>query len=112
LGADDEKEAIQEEVMKMKMRLNIFKDVETTLAEIVEINKDRIEKKINESNENIINDYTLIYFFKGQPVYIDFLKSEESKKKNNSLDDNKNYMDILKKDLTSSKCRFILFICS
>jgi len=109
LGTDDEKATIQEEVIKIKKKLNTFQDVVTTRPEIIDNNKNCNKKKINESNENIINDDTLIYFYQGKPVYIEFLNSDESKKNNFIIDDDTNYLNILLKDLTSDKCIFFIY---
>jgi transcriptional regulator of met regulon len=66
-------------------------------------NNIKVEKVVNpihSATDSNITDDTIIYYYKGRPVYIDFLLINEFKK-SNEID---NYLDQLKKDLTIYKC--------
>jgi hypothetical protein len=56
-------------------------------------------KPIHSVTDSEITDETLIYFYKGKPIYIDFLHINEYSSSGES-----NYFDKMKNSLTLNKC--------
>ena len=108
LGAVDEKEVIVYEVNILKKRLKNMQDETNFKGQMPDIHKDEVIIKLHSANDSVINNDTIVYYYAGKPVYVDFLNIKEYKERNQAFDDN-SYMNKIIKDLTRYKCKFIFY---
>jgi hypothetical protein len=104
LNSINDKAIIQNEVRTLKRRLTRGSEDIVAALEQIKPKEEKDVKPIHSATDSVITDETLVYYYKGKPIYIDFLHINEYKKSN----DIENYLDQMKKDLTIYKCNYFL----
>jgi hypothetical protein len=96
---------IQNEVRTLKRRMTRAASEMNVLNDNAKKNEAPVVKQIYAATDTIINDDTMITYYKGKPIFVDFLiKNQKNKNEVES------YLPQISKDLSSYKCIFILIM--
>lgn len=105
LKSVDDNTVIQNEVRTLKRRMTKAAGEMNLANENAKKKEIPVVKKIYSPSDTVINDDTMINYYKGKPIFVDFLVKDQQNKK-----EVESFLPQITKELSAYKCKSIIFM--
>lgn len=100
LKSVDDNTVIENEVRTLKRRMTKAAVEINAVNENVKKKEIPVVKKIHAQTDTLINDDTIITYYKGKPIFVDFLIKDQQNKT-----ESESYLPQISKELSTYKCK-------